>query len=588
MPFKGINAAPGLAIGPCLVLDEIQHPDLTNQKIGDEQVLQEIDKLEGALTLAGKQLSQLFDRASAAGLNELAAVIQAHQMMLEDPRLTEQFLAGVATDHLTAAGAVQKAIKVQAVIFEKLDDAYLRERANDIRDIGRRLVNLLLGFTEPDIRLLPEPLILVARNITPSMMATVNVNRLLGIVAEIGGKNSHTAILANHLGIPAVLGCQSVVTVAKAQPCGTLVAVDGSKGLVHIGVTREQEAILQADADRRAAVKVSLASLKDQPTLTKDGVAIRLAANVMGPGDVEKVLAVGAEGVGLYRTEFLFMDRDKAPEEEEQYLAYRAVVEGLGGRPVIIRTVDIGGDKPVNYLNLPKNENPFLDCRSLLVCLEHDDLFLTQLRAILRAAVHGQALILFPMVRSVDEVRAAKTKLDQARHQLRLRGEPFAESIKIGVMVEIPSTAVIADRLIQEVDFLSIGSNDLTQYTLAVDRTNESIRDLYNCFHPAVLRLVKSSIDAALKAGGAKFASLCGEMAGDPRATLLLLGLGLQEFSVAPANLLLIRKIINSVDFAYARSVAEKAMQLGTISDVENDLTEALPEALRIYFDESI
>jgi phosphotransferase system enzyme I (PtsI) len=282
------------------------------------------------------------------------------------------------------------------------------------------------------------------------------------------------------------------------------------------------------------------------------------------------------------------MDRDKAPEEEEQYLAYRAVVEGLGGRPVIIRTVDIGGDKPVNYLNLPKNENPFLDCRSLLVCLEHDDLFLTQLRAILRAAVHGQALILFPMVRSVDEVRAAKTKLDQARHQLRLRGEPFAESIKIGVMVEIPSTAVIADRLIQEVDFLSIGSNDLTQYTLAVDRTNESIRDLYNCFHPAVLRLVKSSIDAALKAGGAKFASLCGEMAGDPRATLLLLGLGLQEFSVAPANLLLIRKIINSVDFAYARSVAEKAMQLGTISDVENDLTEALPEALRIYFDESI
>ncbi|NCC77511.1 MAG: phosphoenolpyruvate--protein phosphotransferase, partial [Clostridia bacterium] len=426
---------------PCLVLEEVHHPDFTHHSIAEDLVEEEKNKVRIALGLAEQQLTAIRDRASAAGLEEQAAVMDAHLMMLGDPILTEGFLTTVESEHLPAVGAVQKGISAQADIFESLEDAYFRERAQDIRDIGRRLVNLLLGLEEPDISSLPEPLVLIARDITPSMMASVDTKNLLGIVAEIGGKTSHTAILANNMGIPAVLGCHDVVSVAKSQLTGARIAVDGSSGLVHIGLTDEMAATLKAEAERRAAVKASLAVLKDQPTVTKDGVHVQLAANVMGPGDVEKVLAVGGEGVGLYRTEFLFMDRDKAPDEEEQYLAYRTMIEGLGGKPVIIRTMDIGGDKSVDYLNIAKEENPFLGYRALRICLERDDLFLTQLRAILRAAVHGQALVMFPMVCSLDELRAAKAKVEQAKEQLKLRGETFADDIKVGIMIEIAMLA---------------------------------------------------------------------------------------------------------------------------------------------------
>jgi phosphotransferase system enzyme I (PtsI) len=583
MQLKGVAAAPGLVMGPFLVLEEIHHPDFTHHAISEELIEEEKNKVRIALALAEKQLTAIRDRAGAAGLEEQAAVMEAHLMMLGDPVLTESFLATIASEKLPAVGAVQKGISAQAAIFEALEDAYFRERAQDIRDIGRRLVNILLGIEEPDISALPEPLILIAHDITPSMMAAVDVKNLLGIVAEIGGRTSHTAILANNMGIPAVLGCHDIVAIAKAQPAGARIAVDGSSGLVHVGLSEEQAATLLAEAERRAQVKASLAGLRDQPTVTADGVPIQLVANVMGPGDVAKVLEVGGEGVGLYRTEFLFMDRDKAPDEEEQYLAYRTVIEGMAGRPVIIRTMDIGGDKSVDYLNIAKEENPFLGYRALRICLERDDLFLTQLRAILRAAVHGRALIMFPMVSSLDELRAAKAKVSQAREQLKLRGDACAEDVPVGIMVEIPSAALIADVLIREADFFSIGSNDLTQYTLAVDRMNEKISYLYNSFHPAILRLIRAVVEPARAAGHPKFAGMCGEMAGDPRATLLLLGLGLQEFSVGPANLLRIRKIINSVDYSYARSVAEKALTLGTAAEVEAWLASALPEELRPY-----
>lgn len=582
MELKGVAAAPGLVIGPCLVLNEIHHPDFTHHAIAENLVDEEKGKLSIALEIAEEQLTAIRDRASAAGLDEQADVMDAHLMMLGDPVLTESFLNMVSAERLPAVGAVQKGIAAQVEIFESLDDAYFRERAQDIRDIGRRLVNILLGIQEPDLSALPQPLILIAHDITPSMMASVDVRHLLGIVAEIGGKTSHTAILANNMAIPAVLGCHEIVAVVKAHGDTVQVAVDGSTGVVYVGLSSLLAASLQAEAGRRQAILASLVALKDQPTVTRDGVRIQLAANVMGPGDVEKVVGVGAEGVGLYRTEFLFMDRDQAPDEDEQYLAYRSVVEGLGGKPVIIRTMDIGGDKRVEYLKIAKEENPFLGYRALRICLERDDLFLTQLRAILRAAVHGQALIMFPMVCSLDELRAAKAKVSQAKEQLRQRGEVFDDQIAIGIMIEIPSAAVIADILIQEADFFSIGSNDLTQYTLAVDRMNEKISSLYNSFHPAMLRLIKSVIDPARAAGGHKFAGMCGEMAGDPRATLLLLGLGLQEFSVGPAGLLRIRKIINSIDFSYAQTVATKALSLSTSSEIEKYLMDALPEELHV------
>ncbi len=581
--MKGVAAAPGLVIGPCLVLEEIHHPDFTHQSIASSLVLEEQNKLKLAIDLANDQLTAIRDRAAAAGLEEQAAVMDAHLMMLGDPILTEGFFTMIEKELLPAVGSVQKGIGAQADIFEALEDAYFRERAQDIRDIGRRLVNLLLGIQEPDVSALPEPLILVAHDITPSMMAAVDQKNLLAICAEIGGRTSHTAILANNMGIAAVLGCHDVVALARQQPAGTLMAVDGSSGKVYINLTAEKAEVLKTEAARREAIKATLAQLKDSPTVTRDGISVQLAANVMGPGDVEKVLAVGAEGVGLYRSEFLFMDRDRAPDEEEQYLAYRTVIEGLGGKPVIIRTMDIGGDKEVDYLGIAKEENPFLGYRALRICLERDDLFLTQLRAILRAANHGQALIMFPMVCSLDELRAAKAKVEQAKSQLRLRNTEFCETVPVGIMIEIPSAAVIADVLIKEADFFSIGSNDLTQYTLAVDRMNEKISYLYNSFHPAMLRLIRSVIGPARLAGGHKFAGMCGEMAGDPRATILLLGLGLQEFSVGPGNLLRIRKIINSVDFTYAQSVAEKALEMGTAADIEAWLAEALPEDLRPY-----
>ncbi len=583
MQLKGVAAAPGLVIGSCLVLEEIHHPDFTHHSIADNLVEEEKGKVTIALELAESQLIAIRDRAADAGLEEQAAVMDAHLMMLGDPVLTESFMKMVASEKIPAVGAVQKGIGAQADIFEALEDAYFRERAQDIRDIGRRLVNILLGIQEPDISVLPQPLILIAHDITPSMMASVDSKNLLGIVAEIGGKTSHTAILANNMAIPAVLGCHDIVSLAKAQGDKVQVAVDGSTGTVHVGLTDETAVALKAEADRRQAVKASLAALKDMATVTKDGIHVQLAANVMGPGDVDKCVSVGAEGVGLYRTEFLFMDRDKAPDEDEQYHAYRTVIEGLGGKPVIIRTMDIGGDKSVDYLNIAKEENPFLGYRALRICLERDDLFLTQLRAILRAAVHGKALIMFPMVCSLDELRAAKAKVEQAKEQLKLRSETFDDQIAVGIMIEIPSAAVIADVLIKEADFFSIGSNDLTQYTLAVDRMNEKISYLYNSFHPAMLRLIKSVIEPARAAGGQKFAGMCGEMAGDPRATLVLLGLGLQEFSVGPAGLLRIRKIINSVDFSYAQEVAQKALELGTAAEIEQYLAEALPEELRAY-----
>ncbi|MDD2534877.1 MAG: phosphoenolpyruvate--protein phosphotransferase [Eubacteriales bacterium] len=583
MQLKGVAAAPGLVMGPCYVLEEVNHPDFTRHSISESFVDEEKGKVHIALNIASEQLTAIRDRAEAAGLEEQAAVMDAHLMMLGDPILTEGFMSMIASEKLPGVGAVQKGIAAQADIFEALEDAYFRERAQDIRDIGRRLVNILLGIQEADLSALPKQLILIARDITPSMMASVDTKNLLGIVAEIGGKTSHTAILANNMSIPAVLGCHDIVNVARAQGVDALIAIDGSTGTVHLGLTDEQAATLKTESERRQAVKASLSVLKDQATMTKDGVHVQLAANVMGPGDVEKVLAVGGEGVGLYRTEFLFMDRDKAPDEEEQYHAYKTMVEGLGGKPVIIRTMDIGGDKSVDYLNIEKEENPFLGYRALRICLERDDLFLTQLRAILRAAVHGQALVMFPMVCSLDELRAAKAKVEQAKEQLKLRGEKYDESIKVGIMIEIPSAAVIADVLIKEADFFSIGSNDLTQYTLAVDRMNERISYLYNSFHPAMLRLIKSVIDPARQAGGQKFAGMCGEMAGDPRATIVLLGLGLQEFSVGPAGLLRIRKIINSVDFSFAQAVAAKALTLGTATEIESYLAEILPEDLRAY-----
>ena len=584
----GVSASPGLALGSYMVIEEIHHDNYQEKRIEDSGIDRELRRVNDAVKKAQTQVTSIQENALKAGSKENAEVMDAHLMILQDPMFIDGFKHAVMNDKMTAEGAVQSTVNTSAIMFESMDNAYMRERAHDIRDIGSRIMNALLNIEQPDVSHLEKPTILIANDIPPSMMASVDKSNLLGIITEIGGKTSHTAILASNMGIPAVMGCTNAVdqvlslkTLEKSND--DIVFIDGSKGLFKMNLDDGFIAEVKQNIDKEKEIKASLDELKDVDTVTKDGVHVQLAANVMGPSEVEAITAVGAEGVGLYRSEFLFMDRNSLPTEDEQFEAYKAVVEGMSGKPVIIRTMDIGGDKEVEYLNLDKEMNPFLGYRALRICLNEPVMFQTQLRAILRASAFGKALIMFPMVSALDEIRLAKHHVEVAKTQLREAGHEFDENIEVGIMIEIPSAAMIADILIKEVDFFSIGSNDLTQYTVAVDRMNQQIGDLYNSYHPAMVRLIKSVVDAARGEGGHKFAGMCGEMAGDPKATLLLVGLGLQEFSVSPAKLLRIRKLIRNINSDYAAEIANKALTLGTAAEIEELLLDALPEDLKIF-----
>lgn len=575
--IKGIAAAPGLAIAKCLVLEDRPVIDYTQERMTDEETECETEKLEKAVGIVEAQLSAIRMRAEADGVSDRVEIMEAHIMMLKDPLLSDAVKEKIMTEYYTAAGAVQQTIEEQVAVFEAIDDPYFRERALDIRDIGRRLLNSILGIAEKDLSDLSEDVILVAKDITPSQMASADIRRVKGVVAEIGGKTSHTAIMARNMDIPAVLGIKDA---DKLLEDGMRLAVNGSLGTVETGLSDERINEIVADIKKQEQAKKAFLELKDVPTITKDGFRVELSANIMQPEGAVKAVENGAEGIGLYRTEFLYMDRNTLPDEEEQYDAYREVLEKMAGKPVIIRTMDIGGDKSLDCLNLPKEENPFLGYRAIRICLNDKELFKAQLRAILRASSHGNALIMYPMIASPEEIAAANAVLEEAKAELRQEGKAFDEGIRVGIMIEIPSAAMTADILIKDVDFFSIGTNDLTQYTLAVDRMNEKISSLYNYFQPGVLRLIQTVIEAANSAGSDKFAGMCGEMAGDPVATLLLLGMGLKEFSVNPTALLKIRKIITSVDMAYARKVAQKAMEMSRADEIEAYLKQVTDEIL--------
>ena len=576
MLFQGIAAAPGLAIAPCLKI----HPVPTSkglQFISREQVPAELARFTAAVAQASAQLESIAEAAKSRGDQLRADIVEAQSMMLIDPVLAEAVAEKISDQLNSAPHAVQQAIEEQAAILAALDDAYLRERAGDVRDIGGRLLACLSGVSGPDLAALTTAVVLVAAEITPSLLSTADPQKVKAIVAETGGKTSHAAILAKNMGIPAVLGCQGILAaVADAE----LLLVDGAKGLVETGMTDERLTATQQEITRRSASLCELSSLIGLPTRTLDGFPIELAANIMDPKGAAQAVKVGADGIGLYRTEFLFMDRSSAPTEEEQFIAYRQVLETMAGKPVIIRTMDIGGDKEISYLKVPSEANPFLGYRAIRICLQQPDLFMTQLRAILRASAFGKARIMYPMIASLEEVQAANKILQQTKQSLLQEGIAFDDALPVGIMVEIPSAAVMADQLIDVVDFFSIGSNDLTQYTLAVDRLNEKVSELYNPFQPGVLRLIRLVAEAAGRTSGAKFAGICGELAADPRATLLLLGLGVTELSVNPAALLPIKKIITSVSLRYAQEVAAAAMKLPTAEAVEKYLEQALLAAL--------
>ena len=578
MLFRGIGAAPGLAVAQVLIIRQAPESVTVMQPIKREQVEVEVNLFRQAVDVAAAQLGAIMERARKAGDETKVEIIGAQRLMLTDPTIEDEVRDKIGTRFYSAIGAVSETVEEQAELLSGLEDPYLRERAADVRDIGYRLTAILQGTPEQDLSTLAEEVILVGREITTSQMASIDATKVKGIVAEVGGKTSHTAILANNMGIPAVMGCAGVLDALRD---GELLLVDGDKGLVETSIDSNRRIMIESEMGRRKSLEENLWNLVDKPTRTRDGYAVYLEANIMDPAGAENAQQLGADGIGLYRTEFLFMDRATAPTEDEQYEVYTKVLELMQGKPVIIRTLDIGGDKNIAYMNLPKEENPFLGYRAIRICLDDTELFMTQLRAILRAAAHGRARIMYPMIASLEEVRAANRILEAAKESLRTEGTAFDDSLQAGIMVEIPSAAVTADLLIREAAFLSIGSNDLTQYTLAVDRQNGKISSLFNPFQPAVLRLIRTVIETANRAGGGKFAGMCGEMASDPLATLLLLGLGLTEFSVNPSALLKIKNIITSVDRSYAQMIAAKVMQLSTADEIISCLKAAMPEDLQ-------
>ncbi|MHC1760991.1 MAG: phosphoenolpyruvate--protein phosphotransferase [Negativicutes bacterium] len=580
MLFRGIGAAPGLAVAKGFVIRPAPEIAAVMQTVKREQVEVEVNLFRQAVEIAAAQLGAIMERARKAGDEIRVDIIGAQRLMLTDPTIEDEVRDKIITRFYPAVRAVSETIEEQAELLSGLEDPYLRERAADVRDIGYRLTAILQGTPEQDLSTLAEEVILVGREITTSQMASIDATKVKGIVAEVGGKTSHTAILANNMGIPAVLGCAEIL---EALGDGELLFVDGDKGLVETSIDSNRRIMIESEMERRKSLEENLWNLVDKPTRTRDGFAVHLEANIMDPAGADNAEQLGADGIGLYRTEFLFMDRVAAPTEDEQYEAYTKVLRLMKGKPVIIRTLDIGGDKDIAYMNLPKEENPFLGYRAIRICLDDTELFMTQLRAILRAAVHGRARIMYPMIASLEEVRAANRILQAAKESLRTEGAAFDDSLQAGIMVEIPSAAVTADLLIREAAFFSIGSNDLTQYTLAVDRQNGKIGKLFNPFQPAVLRLIRTVIETANRTGGGKFAGMCGEMASDPLATVLLLGLGLTEFSVNPSALLKIKNVITSVDQSYAQMIAAKVMQLSTADEIISYLTAALPADLQDY-----
>ena len=570
--ISGIPASPGIVFGKALVLKE-EKIVLDMQKIKDSQVDEEIARFYAGREAAVEQLNSIKERAYQSLGEEKAAIFEGHLMILEDEELEEEIIDYIRSNHVNAAVAANVVIDQQVAILSEIDDEYLKERAGDIRDIGNRLIKNILGMHIVDLGEINEEAILVAYDLTPSETAQLNLDKVLGFVTDIGGRTSHTSIMARSLELPAIVGTNNVTELVNT---GDFLILDALNNVVYVNPSQEDIQRLKALQAKLADEKAELAKLKDLPALTLDGHRVDVVANIGTIRDIEGAERNGAEGVGLYRTEFLFMDRDQLPTEEEQFIAYKDVVEAMNGNLVILRTMDIGGDKELPYLDLPKEMNPFLGWRAIRIALDRREILNAQLRAVLRASAYGKLAVMFPMIISVEEIRELKSVIEELKVELRNEGKDFDENIQIGVMVETPSAAVNAKFLAKEVDFFSIGTNDLTQYTLAVDRGNELISHLYNPMSPSVLSLIKQVIDASHAEG--KWTGMCGELAGDERATVLLLGMGLDEFSMSAISVPRIKKLIRNVNYQDAKLLAEKALQQPTAAEIERLVIDFLAE----------
>ncbi|MCG3095735.1 phosphoenolpyruvate--protein phosphotransferase [Lactococcus petauri] len=562
--LKGIAASSGVAVAKAYLLVQ---PDLSFETVTVENIENEEARLDAALAAAQSELQIIKDKAVDSLGEEAAAVFDAHMMVLADPDMTAQIKATIESKKVNAEAALKEITDMFIAIFEGMEDnAYMQERAADIKDVTKRVMANLLGVKLPSPALINEEVIIVAEDLTPSDTAQLDKKYVKAFVTNIGGRTSHSAIMARTLEIPAVLGTNNITELVSE---GQLMAVSGLTGEVVLDPTPEQQSEFHAAGEAYAAQKAEWAALKDAETVTADGKHFELAANIGTPKDVEGVNDNGAEAVGLYRTEFLYMDAQDFPTEEDQYEAYKAVLEGMNGKPVVVRTMDIGGDKTLPYFDLPEEMNPFLGWRALRISLSNsgDAMFRTQLRALLRASVHGTLRIMFPMVALVTEFRAAKKIYDEEKAKLIAEGVPVAEGIEVGIMIEIPAAAMLADQFAKEVAFFSIGTNDLIQYTMAADRMNEQVSYLYQPYNPSILRLINNVVKAAHAEG--KWAGMCGEMAGDQTAVPLLMGIGLDEFSMSATSVLQTRSLMKRLDSTKMEELSNKALtECATMEEV--------------------
>lgn len=564
----GIGVSPGIAMGKVLLKSDDQ---IKIEKLVIEDVQLECIRLEKAREKSKQEIKSLYENTLEEIGEKESNIFLAHGMIAEDVEIFQQVITLIESEKVNATWALKEVTDQYIAMFSKLEDIYLKERGADIQDVTSRITRHLLGIVEKDYDLLEESVIVVADDITPSDTAKMTNGHILGFITEEGGSTSHSAIMARSMELPAVVGFDGIKSLVSNED---YIILDGEDGTVLINPSIEMINKYSEKKDRYMKYKLSLNEFVGIKSITKDKKSVEIAANIGTTKDLLGVIDNDADGIGLFRTEFLYMDREALPSEEEQFKSYRNVVEGMKGKPVIIRTLDIGGDKELSYMNLPKEMNPFLGYRAIRICLDRKDIFRTQLRALLRASSYGKLKIMFPMISSMEELVEAKTILNDTKKSLHEEGVTYNSNIEIGIMIEIPSAALISDLLAREVDFFSIGTNDLIQYTVAVDRGNPNLRDLYTPFHPAVLRLIKMVIDNGHENG--IWVGMCGEVAGNPLLIPVLASMGLDEFSMSPISVLKARSILSQVDTTELKEVVDSVLRMGTAQEVKKFLNNNL------------
>ncbi|MGM0602470.1 MAG: phosphoenolpyruvate--protein phosphotransferase [Bacillota bacterium] len=564
--MKGIAASPGIAIGKALIKKE-KNVEISQKKISEDKVNEEVEKLHRAIEKAKTELKTIRDNTAEKMGEEKAEIFDAHLMILDDPELIPAFENKIKDENISSPAAVKEIIDQYASMFAAMEDEYLKERGTDIKDVGKRIINILLGREDLSEKLNDE-VIIIAEDLTPSDTAQLDTSKVLAFLTRDGSRTSHTAIMARSLGIPAVVGLGDKLMDKNAD--NAVLIVDGNSGDVYFNpddstLNKYRQKLAEYEAEQKR-----LTVYKDKKAKTKDGQEIEVAGNMGNLADLGPVLERGGEGIGLFRTEFLYMDRDEIPSEEEQFEVYKKAAEKMGDYPVVIRTLDIGGDKDLPYLDLPEEMNPFLGYRAIRMCLDRPDIFKPQLRAILRASKYGNLKMMFPMISSLGELRNAKEILDEVKKELDNEKIEYNQDMEVGIMIEIPAAVMIADVLAEEVDFFSIGTNDLIQYTIAVDRTNEKIAEMHTPYHPAVLKLIKKTIDEGHKAG--IWVGMCGEAAGDELLLPFLLGAGLDEFSMSAVSILKIKELLENWTQKEAEKEMKSILKLKTSEEVRDYL----------------